>query len=315
VHVLTSVDEEQIAALRERDEFFWVDLVEPGDEHVDRLGGALGLHDVALEDTREFGQRPKLDSYDGHLLLVFFTARVTGEPERPAQPLEIHLYVSGGFIASVRRDACDALDDLHRSLASEPTHDEELLVYRVLDGLTDAFYPVVEALEAEIDQLEGDVLDRPKREQLARGYRLKQCVHELQRLSAAQRDQFQTARETIVALPGFATGARPYLRDVADHLVQIAGEFQRQTEDLTSLTQTYFNANTDRLNATVTKLTIVGTLFVLFTVVTGFFGQNFRWLVDSVSSRTDFLIYGVGGLFLPAAVLGTVLWLKRDDWF
>src|SRR3712207_1965291 len=89
---------------------------------------------VALEDTIEFGQRPKVDPYEGQLLLVFFTARV------PAEPLEIHIYISGGFIATVRHDGCDALDGLHDSLAREPTHDEEVLVYRILDGLTDAFF-------------------------------------------------------------------------------------------------------------------------------------------------------------------------------
>src|SRR6186713_3381512 len=80
VHVFTAVDQAKIAELRDRDEFFWIDLVEPGDEEIEQLGKALELHPVALEDTREFGQRPKLDPYGDHLLLVFYTARVTGDP-------------------------------------------------------------------------------------------------------------------------------------------------------------------------------------------------------------------------------------------
>jgi magnesium transporter len=309
VHVLTTVDAAEIAQLRDSDEFFWVDLVHPSDDEVDRLGTALDLHPLALEDTREFGQRPKVDPYETHLLLVFFTV------SREATPLEVHIYISGGYIATVRHEDCTALDELHGSLADQSPHDEELLVYRILDGLTDAYYPVIARLEDQIDELEGDVLARPRREQLGRGYRLKQTVRELHRLAEAQHDQFHAAHQSILALEGFAVSSKPYLRDVIDHLQQIAGEFQRQTDDLISLTQTYFNANSDRLNAVATRLTIGGTLFLVWTFITGFFGQNFGWLVAHVEGKHDFLLFGVGGLTIPTVILLTLFWVKRRDWF
>ena len=64
-----------------------------------------------------------------------------------------------------------------------------------------------------------------------------------------QRDRFLAGSETILNLPGLARGTKEYLRDVGDHLAQIAGELHRQQEDLTALTATYFNANANRLNA------------------------------------------------------------------
>jgi magnesium transporter len=82
-----------------------------------------------------------------------------------------------------------------------------------------------------------------------------------------------------------------------------------------SLASIYFNANADRLNRTATKLTVVGTVFVTWTLITGFFGQNFGWLVSNVSTRSDFLIFGLGGLLVPTAALGTLFWVKRRDWF
>ena len=121
--------------------------------------------------------------------------------------------------------------------------------------------------------------------------------------------------DAILGLKGLKAGSRPYLRDIGDHLYQIAGEFQRQGEDLFALTQTYFNANSDRLNAVATRLTIGGTIFVIYTVVTGFFGQNFGWLVKNIDTKSDFLIFGVGALTLPTVILLTLFWIKRDDWF
>src|SRR3954451_15073996 len=119
VHVLTEVDPELIARLRAEDHFFWIDLVAPSPEELRGLGAALDLHPVALEDTLEMGQRPKIEPYQGHILLVFYTAR------EPAEPVEVHIYISGEFIATVHREPCSALVDLHAALAEQPVHDEE----------------------------------------------------------------------------------------------------------------------------------------------------------------------------------------------
>jgi magnesium transporter len=309
MHVLTEVDAELIARLREEHHFFWVDLVGPSADEIHQLGDALGLHPVALEDTLEMGQRPKVEPYQGLVLIVFYTARA------PAQPLEVHIYISGDFIATVHPDPCDALVDLHDQLAQEPTRDEEMLIYRVLDGLTDAHYPVITGLERRIDALEVQILTRPRREHLTESYRLKQDVRELHRLTVAQLEQFKGAHDVISGLDGLTKGTRPYLRDIGDHLAQISGEYQRQLDDLLALTQTYFNANADRLNAVASRLTIGGTIFVVWTVVTGFFGQNFGWLVDNIDTKHDFLIFGVTGLLAPTVVLGALFWFKRHDWF
>ena len=315
MEVLTEVDEARIGALLERDEFFWLDLHAPDADAFERVGDMLGLHPMAMEDTREFGQRPKVDVYESHVLVVFFTARRTGSENPVASPIEVHVYVSGGYILTVRQEDCDLLDDLHGALVPRGKEPEDYLVYRIFDTLTDAWYPAINAIEAQVDGLEAEVFERARRSQLSRIYRLRQEVREHHRLMGEQRDHFQPAAEAIRNLAGLTRGSKEYLRDVGDHLAQVTGEFHRQLEDLASLAQTYFNANSDRLNETATKLTVVGTIFVTWTLVTGFFGQNFAWLVKHVESRSDFLIFGIGGLVLPTLVLGTLFWVRRRDWF
>ena len=159
------------------------------------------------------------------------------------------------------------------------------------------------------------LLGRPQQMQLAEIYRLKQRIHELSRRVVPQRDRFLVGSEVILNLPGLQRGAKEYLRDVGDHLAQIAGELHRQQEDLVALTATYFNANQNRLNAVATRLTIGGTFFLIWTLVTGFFGQNFGWLVNNIDSRHDFFVYGVSAIVIPTVIVGTVFWIKRKDWF
>ena len=315
MEVLTDADDQRIDALHGRREFFWLDLHEPSAEGFARVGDLLSLHPMAMEDTREFGQRPKVDVYESHVLVVFYTARGTGSDEPVATPLEVHVYVSGDFIVTVRQEKCDLLDDLHDALIPEDAEAEDYLVYRIFDSLTDAWYPVINAIEAHVDGLEAEVFERARREQLSRIYRLRQEVREHHRLVSEQRDHFQPAAEAIRNLAGLTRGSKEYLRDVGDHLAQVAGELHRQYEDLMSLAQTYFNANADRLNRTATRLTVVGTIFVVWTLVTGFFGQNFEWLVQHVESGTDFLVFGIGGIMLPTIALVGLFWIKRRDWF
>jgi magnesium transporter len=306
--VLTAVDPDRIASDRASRHQFWLDLIDPPDDEVDRLGELLGLHPVALEDTREFGQRPKVDVYEDHVLLVFYSARLN--EDGGVRPIEVHLYVAAGFIITVRRAHCAVLDELHERVDEMHEHP----VYTILDTLTDAFYPVIEGLEDRIDALEEQVLTRPRRDQLGAIYRLRQEVRMIGRIASVQQDQFAAASNDLERqLELGDTGE--YLNDIGDHLAQIAGELHRQAEDLAALTSTYYNANADRLNAVATRATIGGTLFVLWTLVTGFFGQNFGWLVDHVTSLRSFLIFGVGGLLLPTVILLTVFWMKRRDWF
>jgi magnesium transporter len=317
MEVLERVDRDRLAELRERDEFFWLDVTAPSPDEIKSLGEVLGLHPVAIEDTVEFNQRPKLDSYGDHLLFVFYTVRKgrnTGEGL--FEPVEVHIYISGGFVVTIRRSECTQLDALHHELDTADSEAEDYIVYKVFDVLTDAFYPIIDTLEERIDALESHVLlSRPSREHLAEIYRLKQRVHDLSRRVVPQRDRFTTGSDAILDLPGLARGTREYLRDVGDHLVQIASELHRQQEDLTALTATYFNANANRLNAVATRLTIGGTFFLIWTLVTGFFGQNFGWLVKHIDTRHDFYLYGVSALVVPTLIVGTLFWVKRKDWF
>jgi magnesium transporter len=313
MEVLTQVDRARIEALLKRDQFFWLDLADPSGDELDVVGELLGLHPLALEDTREFGQRPKLDRYPSAVLLVYWTARVQkGEPG--LELVEVHLHVSGGFLFTVRRVPCPELDDLHETLVPETTTAEEYLIYRVLDALTDALFPVVDELEARIGALETAVLQDTARRQLGEIYRLKQDVHLVLRRLTTQRDQFAAATDAIIELPGLSHGSRVYLRDVGDHLVQVTGELARQADDLWALTSTYFSANQNRLNLTATRLTVLATFFLIWTLVTSFFGQNFKWLTDHIASFHAFLIWDVGALIIPTLLTAIYFWRRRREW-
>src|SRR5690349_129507 len=109
------VDEERIRDHLKRDHFFWLDLDDPGPEDLAKLREIFGFHPLALEDTEQFGQRPKLDDYDDYVFLVFYGAW-RHQADDPDPLREVHLFVSGQYLITIHRDPLPVLDQQREQL-------------------------------------------------------------------------------------------------------------------------------------------------------------------------------------------------------
>src|SRR3954470_4706275 len=154
MEVLTSIDRSRIRGLVAGDAFFWLDLVSPSVDDLESLRDLVGLHPAALEDSREWDQLPKLDNYRDHVLIVFFSAAVDGERTRP---IEVHVYVSGRWIITVRRTET-RLDGLRRRMTDGDPEAEDQILYDVLDALADGWDPVIQEVDRRVDVVEAQVL-------------------------------------------------------------------------------------------------------------------------------------------------------------
>jgi magnesium transporter len=311
MEVLTTVDERRIGELVAADEFFWMDLRAPDARQLDALGRLFGLHPAAMEDSEEWGQLPKVDDYHDHLLLVFFTAQRQWDGR--ARPVEVHVYLSGGWIVTLRRDATP-LDRVHASLRDADGTDEHLVVYQLLDALADGWDPVIDELDGRVDEVEVEVLERARQQHLTTIYRLKQEVGDLLRVAIRQDLVLREAIELINALPGLDRSSRGWLRDLVAHCDSIAGDLRRITGDLGALTDTFFNANANRLNRLATYVAVASVYFLVLTLVTGYFGQNFGYLTRHIDSAAAFWISGVALPVAAVAGLTAVLYWRRRDW-
>jgi magnesium transporter len=316
MQVLDRIDEQAIDALTERDEFFWLDLVDPSDAQLAALGERFGWHPLALEDMQHFRQRPKLDRYGDQMLIVFYGVRqAAGEDPGDDEPrlVEVHFMVSGGWVVTVRRGGCAELDELRRRIAANPSRDEQLVVYRICDTLTDSFFPVLEQVDEAIDELEDAIVLQPTDEQLQRVFRLKRRLVVLRRVITPQRDLAARTIGEIAELPGLETGTRDYFRDVYDHLIRISDLVDSYRDLLTSTMDVYLSTVSNRLNLVMKQLTLVATVFLPITALTGFFGMNFGWLVLHIRSLWSFLVFGVGGAVL--SIVALYAWFRRQRFF
>ena len=312
MQVLQSLDREEITRLRDRNEFFWLDLLSPSDEDVEALGTLFGLHPLALEDTHKFGQRPKLDDYSDHVLLVFYG--IHDEPDGDAEPVEVHIFISGHAVITVHRDPCGPLSMIRNRLERGPKFREGYVVYRILDALTDSFFPFLTRIDDEIDALEDAMVEHPTDEQLHKIFHLKRSLITLRRVVAPQRDLLASGGELISRLPGLDVDkAHDYFRDVYDHLIRISEQIDSYRDLLTGALDVYLSTVSNRMNAVMKQLAVVSTIFLPLAFVTGFFGQNFGWLVGHIDSEADFLAFGIGGLVIPLALMWA--WFRRSGFF
>lgn len=312
VPCFTAIDEAGIRDHLERDHFFWLDLADPTADDVMQLRDLFGFHPLALEDTEHFGQRPKLDNYGDYVLLVFYGAwrHREGDPE----PLrEVHLYVSGQYLITIHRDPLPALDHQREMLDGRALHSEQFLLYRVLDALADSFFPLLGEMDDEIDDLEAAVLECPTEHQLERLFALKRQLVAMRKVVTPQRDLFARSVDQIAQLPGFELDERDYFRDIYDHLIRISDLIDSYRDLLSGATDLYLSTVSNRQNDVMKQLTVIATIFLPLAFITGFFGQNFGYMVNHLIRATwTFWVIGVGSMVVTCIAL--LVFFRRKEW-
>ena len=184
---LDRIDRSAIGALLDRDEYFWLDLDAPSNEDVDTLDSLFHFHPLALEDLRKKGQRPKLEDFGDYMFLVYYGAQDPEGGDGVALE-EVHAFISGSYLVTVHDGDCSALDEVRKRLKSQPPSSEQFVVYRVLDALTDSFFPLLEDLEERLEQLDEEIFSAPSPDHLKPLTELRRALVELGRVATPQRD-------------------------------------------------------------------------------------------------------------------------------
>ena len=307
--ILRTIDIDRIRELRDRGEFFWLDLDErPGDADLKKLGELVTIHPLALEDTREFGQRAKLDDYPHSALLVFYG--VESRPEHGPHLVEVHLHISGEALVTIPRESLAALTGARDRVAADPTAHGGHAVYRVLDALADSFLDVLDPFDDTIDDLQDALVEHATTRDRQRIFELRRQLVELRQVVLPQADMLASSDDIIDAIPeSERSSARDRFRDVHDHLARAGELIGTYREQLSGLLDLYLTETSNRLNEIMKRLTLIATVFLPLTFITGFFGQNFGWLLKEITPMWTFIVFGI--VLLIASAAATAVYLRR----
>jgi magnesium transporter len=312
VPCLVNPSPEQAEACLKQQGYAWLDYDDPSDEDVDRLAGLLGLHPLTVQDARGFGQRPKLEEYQGYVFMVVAGVDPGTESGGPLLR-EVHLIISGDYAVTVHRRPFDALEDLRARYHDEPIRSEQFLVYKILDAITSTFVPVLSRIDDDIDDIEQKILSGASSECLQRIYALKRDLVAMRRVVTPMRDIFARNAERIADLPGMQPDDHLYYRDLYDSMVRISDLVDSYRDLASGASDLYLSAATNRQGEINKQLTMIATIFLPLTFLTGFFGQNFAWMVGRINTLWAFLVFGIGLLLASVALLA--LFFRRRGWF
>jgi magnesium transporter len=289
------------------DRLLWLDLQGTDDEVLTLLHEVFKIHPLAVEDVREFHQRPKIEDYDDFVSIVVYGARSLGEPLT-----EVHCFYAERFLVSVHRDEVPAVADACHTLGRLHTDRRLVALYRLLDALVDTMFPYLAAMDERIDELQDQIFVDPKESQLTGLFELKRELVTMRKMVTPQRDMVSTMMAQVVRIPGMTAESERYVRDLYDHLIRISDMVDSYRDLLSGSLDAYMSMVSNRLNDVMKQLTIIATVFLPLSFLTGFFGQNLGWLVNREGSLTAFLIFGIGTEVL--AVIALFVMFRRRGW-
>jgi magnesium transporter len=168
-------------------------------------------------------------------------------------------------------------------------------------------------MDDEIDSLETAILEHPADAELQRLFALKRQLVAMRKVVTPQRDLFARSIDQIAELPGLQLDERDYFRDIYDHLIRISDLIDSYRDLLSGATDLYLSTISNRQNDVMKQLTVIATIFLPLSFITGFFGQNFAFMVtDLIRSTWSFWVVGVGSMVTTCVVL--LLFFRRKGW-
>ncbi len=302
-------DRTEVEKLHAGGTFFWLDLEQPDAADFAILRDVFAFHPLALEDSENFGQRAKLDEYGDYVFLVVYGA----SPDED-RLVEVHCFFSERYLITIHRDDCPAFVELRTRYAKQeaPLGDPPRLLYRIVDSLVDSFFPALADLDDRIDELENAIFLKADEAQLQEIFSMKRLLVGMRKAVSPQRDLFAGLTGGVAQLPGMTEEDERYFRDVYDHLIRISDLIDTYRDLLTGAMDVYLSTVSNRINVVMKQLAIIATIFLPLTFITGFFGQNFGFMVRNITGWPAFLALGITLELIVVA--GLLAMFKRRGW-
>lgn len=298
----------------------WINITGLADlDAIRSLGARFGLHDLALEDVINTHQRPKAEDYDDH---VFIVARM---PQRAnlAKTEQLTLFVGDAFVITFQEKPGDWFDIVRSRIEENRGRirrsGAEYLAYVLLDAVVDSYFPVIEQLGEEFDQLESAILTEINGGVVDRLHRAKRNLRALRRVIWPHREMLNTLMRND--FPIFGDTTRIYLRDCYDHVVQLMEVVETDRELIADLFDIHLSRVNLRMNEIMKVLTIIATIFIPLGFIASVYGMNFdrtvsAWNMPELGWRLGypfalgFMAVVAGGLIYFLSRMG---WLTRTD--
>ena len=291
----------------------WVDVLDVEKGSLDELAKRFNLHPLAVEDTLHFPQRPKIDQYESSWFLVWLIP--AHEDQDGFKMSELDVFLAPDFIITVHEDPLDAIDATVAEGAKVFDRGTASLFHEIVDRLVDSIMPLVDDIADRIEDIEDTMLGNPRKEDMEGLYQLRRELVSLHRVIGPERDVLRAlVREREIV----DDEAYRYLQDVGDHLARAEDSIETAREVAAAIMDIYLSSVSNRMNEIMKQLTVVATIFMPLTLISGIYGMNVIGEDGQIGMwppvRGNWSFWAVVGAMLALAVT-MAMYFRRKKWW
>jgi magnesium transporter len=294
----------------EPDTLVWADVISGTTEELAQMGEEFGIHPVALEDCHhQRKQRPKVEEYPGHVLLVAYAAK-PGTEHRPVELHELDLIAGSNFLVSFHAGRPIDAESVARRIKAHPELAKEgsgFLLYVILDELVDTFFPTLDGIGGRVEDLEEAVFAGSSDVQ-NQIFALRKDLIAVRRVAGPMRDAMTVLLRRDLGL--FSPEAQRYLQDIYDHLIRVVESIEDYQDLASGALEANLTVASNRVNTVARNLAGYAAIFAVITMISGIYGMNFEYMPE-LGWRFGYL-WALGLMAVGAG--GLWLYFKRKDW-
>jgi magnesium transporter len=285
----------------------WIDAILPEPEVVRAIADAVDLHHLIAEDISERNQRAKIETFGDRVHIVLFGLVYDGEIE----PTEIDFVLGPRVLVTVHGPEWDARASSSLRFGVEEVlgRGTDYLLYALADSLVDGYFPVLDRLGDEIDELQDQVLSAATDWTLQRLFIIKRELLEIRRTTSPAREIFNQLTNREVG--PIAEAHVVYFRDVYDHLIRVTDELDNYRELIGGTLDMYLSIVNNNLSRIMKRLTGVTVILAGIGAIAGIFGMSEAGLAIAGGEASGFWLV-TGGVVAVAALAALIL--RRFDW-
>lgn len=267
------------ALLGREDATLFFDFDTPNESELKFLEQELHIHHLTMEDIVHQNQRPKVEAFDGYVYLAIHALIRKDDVE--IEPAEVDLLLGRNWVVMARYGPIPGLTEssaLKERLDLALGRGADFILYTIVDQIVDSYFPLVDAMEEEIDSLEDKLVQQTELRDMNRLLTFKRSLVHIRRAVGPQREVFNqlTRHDSPMIRPEYAV----YFRDVYDHLLRISEELDGLRDILSGALEVHLSSISNQLNVTMKKLTAWGTILVSIAAVAGIYGMNFEHMPE-----------------------------------
>jgi len=289
----------------------WIDFEDISPDGVSFLRDDLKIHPIAIEEVLSPLERPEMQTFENHILLVLHAPSPNLE-KGGMDTIEIDFLLGNNFIVTVRSGPIASVKDMEDRVRANPrimSRGCDFMLYFIADAMVDDYLPILNALDKRIDTIRETAVKNPTRETSSDLMKLKADILEIRRATGPQFEVVRrlTGGHTDIIEPGLAV----YFRSVCEHIQQVNSELDSFREEVNSMIQLCVAVKSDQLNEIMKALTIITVIMMPLTLITGLFGMNF-YFPDWVQ-KSGLAWWLTGGVMVVLG-LGLFIFFKRKKW-